>query len=223
MARIIFDLDGTLVESAASLTAAANGLLAELGRDPLSLETTRSFVGHGVGVLVERVLRHTGGIPGGDPTPHVDRFRTIYNADPLTGTEPIAGVPAALATLAAAGHGLGVCTQKPNLPAAAILKALGLMPPVTALTDGDSLDVMKPDPRMLEHVTAQLPEGPVFFVGDSAVDAATAEAAGVPFLLYTEGYRAEPLEALTYAASFSDFADLPAIVEELLAAEAGRD
>ncbi|HVH02951.1 MAG TPA: phosphoglycolate phosphatase [Amaricoccus sp.] len=222
MARIIFDLDGTLVESAPSLTAAANALLAELGREPLSEGTTRTFVGHGVKVLVERVLTHTGGIPGGDSAPHLERFRAIYNADPVTGTEPIAGVPVALAALAAAGHGLGVCTQKPNLPAVAILKALGLMPPVTALTDGDSLAVMKPDPRMLDHAAAQLPEGPVLFVGDSEVDAATAEAARVPFLLYTEGYRGQPVEALRHAAAFSDFAALPGLVETLLAHACGE-
>ena len=106
----------------------------------------------------------------------------------MTGTVAFPGVREALAALAAAGHGLGVCTQKPNAPAVTILRALGLMPPIAALTGGDSLDVMKPDPRMLAHAAAQLPEGPVIFVGDSEVDAATAEAAGVPFLLHTEGY-----------------------------------
>lgn len=217
MARVIFDLDGTLVESAPTLTAAANALLAELGRAPLPEAATRRFVGDGVKVLVERVLDHTGGTPGGDSAPHVERFRTIYNADPVTGTEPLGGVPAALAALAAVGHGLGVCTQKPNLPAAAILKALKLMPPITALTDGDSLDVLKPDPRMLRHAAAQLPEGPVIFVGDSEIDAATAEAAGVPFLLFTEGYRRQPVEAMRHAAAFSDFAELPGLVERVIA------
>ena len=206
--------------SAPSLTAAANTLLGELGRAPLAEATTRSFVGHGVRVLVERVLHHTGGVPGADSAPHLARFRAIYNADPVTGTAPIPGVPAAIAALAAAGHGLGVCTQKPNLPAVAILRALGLMPPIAALTDGDSLDVMKPDPRMLAHAAAQLPAGPVIFVGDSEVDAATAEAAGVPFLLFTEGYRGQPVEALAHAARFSDFAALPGLVAGLLEKDA---
>ena len=82
----------------------------------------------------------------------------------------------------------------------AILRALGLMPPIAALTGGDSLDVLKPDPRMLAHAAAQLPAGPVIFVGDSEVDAETAEAAGVPFLLHTEGYRHGPAAALPHAA-----------------------
>jgi len=220
MARIIFDLDGTLVESAPPLTAAANALLAELGRAPLDVATTRGFVGHGVKVLVERVLRHTGGVPDGDSAPHLARFRAIYSADPVTGTVAFPGVTAALAALAADGHGLGVCTQKPNAPAATILRALGLMPPIAALADGDSLDVMKPDPRMLSHVAEQLPEGPVIFVGDSEVDAATAEAAGVPFLLHTEGYCGRPNASLRQAGAFADFAELPGLVGRLLGAAA---
>jgi phosphoglycolate phosphatase len=220
MARIVFDLDGTLVESAPTLTAAANRLLAELGRAPLEVATTRGFVGHGVRVLVERVLDHTGGIPGGDSAPHLARFRAIYNADPVTGTGAFPGVAAALSALAAQGHGLGVCTQKPNLPSLAILRGLGLMPPIAALADGDSLDVMKPDPRMLTHVAEQLPGGPVIFVGDSEVDAATAEAAGVPFLLHTGGYCGVPHASLRHAGAFADFAELPGLVARLLAVDA---
>ena len=137
----------------------------------------------------------------------------------MTGTVAFPGVREALAGLAAAGHGLGVCTQKPNAPAVTILRALGLMPPIAALTGGDSLDVMKPDPRMLAHAAAQLPEGPVIFVGDSEVDAATAEAAGVPFLLHTEGYPGGG-GGLRHHGAFADFAELPGLVARLLGADA---
>jgi phosphoglycolate phosphatase len=220
MARIVFDLDGTLVHSNPTLTAAGNALLAELGRDALDRETVTGFVGHGARTLVRRLLEHTGGIPGGDLDRHYARYREIYTADPLTGTEPYPGVPAALAALAAAGHGLAVCTQKPNAPALAILEGLGLMPPVTALAGGDSLDVLKPDPRMLHHAANQLPPGPLVYVGDSDVDAATAAAAGVPFLLFTEGYRTVPVDSLAHAAAFADWAALPDIVADLLGAPA---
>jgi phosphoglycolate phosphatase len=217
MARVVFDLDGTLVHSIPTLAATAGLLLAELGRPPVDTETSARFVGKGVAVLVRRVLEHTGGIPGGDPAPHVARFRDLYARDPVTGTALYPGVAPALATLAAAGHGLGVCTQKPDAPALTILKALGLMPPVTAFTGGDSLDVLKPDPRMLAHTAGQLPPGLVLYVGDSETDAETARRAGVPFLLFTEGYRQAPPEALPHAAAFSDFAALPALVERLSA------
>jgi phosphoglycolate phosphatase len=217
MARIVFDLDGTLVHSTPTLTATANTLLAGLDRAPLPTATTARFVGHGVRALVERLLLHTGGIPGGGLEPHLARFRQIYAADPLTATTVYPGVPEALAELAAAGHGLGVCTQKPDLPARAILRGLGLMPPITAFTGGDSLAVLKPDPRMLQHAADQLPAGPLLYVGDSEVDAATAAAAGVPFLLYTKGYRQGPAEILPHAARFDDYTGLPGLVAGLLA------
>jgi phosphoglycolate phosphatase len=217
MARIVFDLDGTLVHSTPTLAATANLLLAELGRPPIDAETSEGFVGRGVAVLVERVLEHTGGIPEGGADPHVARFRALYAADPVTGTEPWPGVPAALAALSAAGHGLGVCTQKPNVPALAILRDLGLMPPLAAFTGGDSIDVLKPDPRMLAHTADQLPQGPLLYFGDSEVDAETARRAGVPFLLYTEGYRQAPLDALPHTATFAAFAELPDLVARQLA------
>ncbi len=94
------------------------------------------------------------------------------------------------------------------------------MPPVTAFTGGDSLDVLKPDPRMLRHTTDQLAPGPVIFVGDSEVDAETARQAGVPFLLHTEGYRQAAISELPHAAAFSDFSELPSLVAGLLEAAA---
>ena len=83
-ARLIFDLDGTLVHSAPTLAAAANALLGELGRPPLPVETCIGFVGHGAARLVERVLDHSGGVPAGGLAPQVTRFRDIYEAEPVT-------------------------------------------------------------------------------------------------------------------------------------------
>lgn len=213
--RIVLDLDGTLIDSVESLTAASNALLAELGRPPLTAETVRGFVGHGVDLLVERVLRATGGIPAGGPAPEQARFRTIYDADPLTGVTVYPGAREALSALAAAGHGLAVCTQKPAAPARHLLEALGLMPPVTGLTAGDSLPVLKPDPMLVTHAADQIGTGPVIFIGDSEVDAETARNAGVPFLLHPGGYRHGPLDAIPRAGTFSDWAEVPALVTEV--------
>lgn len=219
-ARLIFDLDGTLVHSAPTLAAAANALLDELDRAPLQVEICIGFVGHGAARLVERVLEASGGIPDGGLEPQVARFRTVYEAAPVDGTTPYPHVADTLRAFEAEGHGLAICTQKPNAPALAILRALGLMPPITGFTGGDSLDVLKPDPRMLRHAADQLPEGPVVYVGDSETDAATAVAAGVPFALYTEGYRHGPVSGIPHDAAFDDFRELPRIVAGLLAAAA---
>jgi phosphoglycolate phosphatase len=212
MARIVFDLDGTLVDSAPTIAAAGNVLLAELGREPVAVATLTGFVGHGMAVLVERLLDHTGGVPGGAVGPHLSRYRAIYGADPVTGTELYPGVADALARLREAGHGLAVCAQKPSAPALQILRELGLMPPVTGFAGGDSIDVLKPDPRMLWHAADQLAPGPTVLVGVSATDAATAQAAGVPFLLHGAGYGRGEIPA---RAVFRDFVDLPAMVAAL--------
>ncbi len=220
MARLIFDLDGTLIDSNPTLVTAANALLAELGRPPVDPETSARFVGKGVDVLVERVLVHTGGIPGALPRRTSGDFAP--STPPIRSAAP-RSIPASglrWPALAAAGHGLGVCTQKPNAPALVILRAFGLMPPVTGFTGGDSLDVLKPDPRMLRHTAEQLAPGPVLLIGDSETDAETARRSGVPFLLHTEGYRQQPVAALPHAAAFADFAALPGLVAGLLEAEA---
>lgn len=217
-ARLVFDLDGTLVDSIPSLVAAGNVLLAELGRPAIDLATGRGFVGHGVARLVESLLVHTGGVPGAIE-PHVTRFRAIYGADPVTGTLVYPGVREALVALAAAGHGLGVCTQKPNPPALELLRTLGLMPPLTGFTGGDSLAVLKPDPAMLFHTAEQLAGDLTIMVGDSETDAETARRGGVPFLLHTEGYRNAAVAELPHVAAFADFAELPGLVAAVLDAE----
>jgi phosphoglycolate phosphatase len=212
LARLVFDLDGTLVHSAPTMTAAANALFADLGRPPVPEATVLGFVGHGMRRLVARLLDHAG-LPGHDVDAALARYRARYEADPLTGTTPYLGVPAALAHLAADGHGLAVCTQKPDAPARAILAGLGLMPPVTGFTGGDSLPgVLKPDPRLFAHAADQLPPGPAVMVGDSETDAATARAAGVPFLLHARGYNALAPEDLGADGVFEAWDALPGLV-----------
>jgi len=127
-------------------------------------------------------------------------------------TVPYRGVPAALEVLAAAGHALGVCTNKPAEPARAVLAHVGLLDRFAVVVGGDSLPVTKPDPAPLRAALDALPPGEALFVGDSEVDAATAKAAGVPFLLFAEGYRKEPVAELPHAAAFDRWDDLPRLV-----------
>ena len=215
MARVVLDLDGTLIDSNPTLWTAGSALLAELGRPPVPEDDAVAFIGKGVDALVKALLDHTGGVPGDDLPAHVARFRAIYALDPVTGTTVYPGVADALAALAAAGHGLAVCTQKPNAPALVLLRELGLMPPITGFTGGDSLEVLKPDPRMLAHAAGQLPPGPVVLVGDSEIDAATAVASGVPFLLHTRGYRLDSDRPLANDGAFAAWSELPGLVARL--------
>ena len=220
MIPLIFDLDGTLVDSAPDIHAAVNRMLADAGEPPLSPETVRSFIGNGVPTLITRVIHARGHAP--DATRQADWERTFllhYEADSATLTTLYPGVFAALQALAALGHPLALCTNKPEAPARHILDAFGLTPLFPTLIGGDSLPTRKPDPAPLLAATGG---HPALFVGDSEVDAETALAARVPFLLFTEGYRKSPVEALPHADRFAHFDELPALVARLSTVAQGR-
>ncbi|WP_395540553.1 phosphoglycolate phosphatase [Neotabrizicola sp. sgz301269] len=216
---VIFDLDGTLVDSAADIQAAVNRMLAEEQRAPLDLAQVTRFIGNGLPRLVERVMA----VSDLAPEQHGRLTAVVlahYNAGGTALTRPYPGVMQALTVLAARGHVLGVCTNKPEGAARAVLTDLGLMPLFQAVVGGDRLAVTKPDPAPLRLCAEELEADEVAFVGDSEVDAATSEAAGVPFLLFTEGYRKGPVEAMPHRAAFADFHGLPGL---LLRGEAGED
>jgi phosphoglycolate phosphatase len=211
---VIFDLDGTLVDSVGSLAAAGATLCRELGRPTVSAGDYAAFVGRGIKAQVVDLMAATGGLPDDGGEAAFARFQQIYAADPLSGVETYPGAREALLALADQGYALGVCTQKPEGPARAILSALGLMPPVVSVVGGDTLPgVLKPDPAMLARAAEPLGEGPLIYVGDSGVDAKTAENAGVPFVLTGWGYRAADPKC---DAVIESFAELPDVVVRLL-------
>jgi phosphoglycolate phosphatase len=217
MARIVFDLDGTLIDSAPDIRAVANAVLAAEGAAPLSLEETRAFVGRGAPVFVER-MRAARGLPEAAEARMLTAFIARYESA-VDMTAPYPSAVAALDALAAEGHALGICTNKPYRPCRAVLSHLGLIDRFAAIVGGDSLSVKKPDPAPLAAAFAALGEGPRVYVGDSEIDADCARRAGAPFLLFTEGYRQTPVAELPHFAAFSDFAELPALVRAALAAE----
>lgn len=213
---LIFDLDGTLVDSAPDIADAANRMLAEAGVAPLELETIIGFVGAGLPKLVERVIAHVGLDPGRHGALSA-RMQVLYAQAPAARARLYPGLPEALHALRAQGWRLGLCTNKPEAPARAILAAFGLTDLFEVVVGGDTLVVRKPDPAPLRHGFAAL-GAPMarLYVGDSETDAETARRAGLPFLLFTEGYRKSPPEALPHAARFDDFARLPALAAPYL-------
>ena len=205
---VVFDLDGTLVDSAPDLHAAANAMLRELGREQLALEVVISFVGNGVRKLVERSLKATGGVPDEAESLAAlalfERHYSEHSAD-LTRTYP--GVPEALAGLRRSGRKLAICTNKPHELAVDVVRRLGLNHFVELTVGGGLLPQLKPDPAPLIHCLAQLGVAPAgaLFVGDSETDEATAAAAGIPFALFAGGYRGKPVEAFDAAFVFASF------------------
>jgi len=215
MTRIVFDLDGTLIDSAPDIHGIANALLAREGAAPISLAQARDFIGNGAAVFVRR-MRAASAIPDSEQDRlHAD-FVARYDSA-VTLTQPYPNVPEVLQTLRASGHRPGVCTNKPERAARAVLAHLDLLRHFDVLVGGDSTPTTKPDPAPLHASFAALGDGARVYVGDSEVDAETAQRAGVPFALYTEGYRKTPVEALPHKVSFTDFTALPGLVDTLLA------
>lgn len=214
VARIVFDLDGTLIDSAPDIREIANSLLRERGLADITLDETRSFIGHGAPVFVEK-MRHARDIDDSAQAPLLDAFVARYDAA-VALTSPYPGVVNALEQLIPV-HRLGICTNKPYRPCVAVLDHLGLNRFFRTVWGGDSLDRRKPDPAPLHAAFDALGYGKRLYVGDSEVDAETAERAGVPFFLFSGGYRKRPVDQIPHHTVFDQFSELPALVDRLLA------
>ena len=215
-ALIIFDLDGTLIDSAADLAAAVNAMLAGFGCPPLPLAEVRPMIGEGVAMLVARALAARG-CGQADPGAASRLFMLHYESDATSRTTAFPGVREALEALRAADIPLVVCTNKPAGITRRILESLGLAGYFARVVGGDSLPFRKPDPRVLLALLQAFAAPPErsLLVGDSEVDAATAHAAGVGFVLMKHGYRRGPLEEIPRIAALEGFSELPALVRSL--------
>jgi phosphoglycolate phosphatase len=187
---IVFDLDGTLVDSRRDLADAANALILERGGRPLSEEAIGRMVGEGARVLVQRALTAAGLTADADSLP---RFLELYDERLLNTTTPYAGIPASLEALAAHAP-IAVLTNKPLAPSLRILEALGLSRYVAATIGGDGPYPKKPDPAPLLHLMDAFDSSPraTVMVGDSWIDRETARGAGTAICLarYGFGYHA---------------------------------
>ena len=214
---IVFDLDGTLVDTAPDLTAALNVALAAVERPAIDPATVRHLVGHGARALIDRGLAVSGGSGEDEISRALPAFLTYYAAHIADGSRPYPKVEAAMDALAAAGVRLAICTNKPVALAAALIAALGWTDRFGAVLGGDSLDVRKPNPAPLLAAIAEAGGDPAttLYVGDTSVDVATARAAGVPVIVVAFGYADHPVTSLGADAVLEDFADLVAVASRL--------
>jgi phosphoglycolate phosphatase len=195
---IVFDLDGTLVDTAPDLTAALNHALSTLGRAPVDPASVRHMVGHGARKLLENGLAATGGSTPELVEAGVTPFLDYYATHICAGSRPYPGVEAAMDALTAAGSTLAVCTNKPQALADALIAALGWTARFAAVVGADSVPARKPDPGHLDATLAAAggSRASCVFVGDSIVDVGTARAAGVPVIAVSFGFSDRPVEDL---------------------------
>jgi phosphoglycolate phosphatase len=205
---IIFDLDGTLIHSAPDLQFAANEALASIGREPLDLPTVISFIGNGVETLVKRVLNATGGADDVLERAVLSTFLDVYAKNITTFTRPYSGVVAALEQFRSKGVMLGICTNKPTVPAREICEQLGLAQYFDVIVGAEPDRPKKPDPHALVACNEMLdcPPEHALYVGDSAIDFQTARNASVAFRLFSGGYLNEPLSDPCATDQFDDWA-----------------
>lgn len=210
---VIFDLDGTLVDTAMDIRRALNEILERAGRRSLDLPAVKSMVGDGVPKLVERGFLARGALPDARTLAAAQAdCAAFYAADPCRDSRPYPGILRLLATLRAKGQRLGVCTNKPKVATDAILEALGLADYFDCVIGGDSLSRIKPDPAPVLAVLDRLGVLPSasLFIGDSRNDLEAARAAGMKVWLYPSGYGRDDVRDLGADGIIEDFAELAA-------------
>jgi phosphoglycolate phosphatase len=215
---ILFDLDGTLVDTAPDLAAATDYALDRAGRPAIGLDSVRSMVGDGARALLEKGFRASGGMPAPDIFETAFNDFLIYYGRHLADTSrPFPGVATCLAALAERDYALAVCTNKPAGLSRSLLDQLGLTGFFGAIVGGDSLLVRKPDPGHIRGTLDQLGTGFSWaaMVGDSANDVNAAKAAGLPCVVVSFGYTQTPAHALGGDHLIDHFSELPDAITAL--------
>jgi len=222
MRGAIFDLDGTLADTAEDLLAAANAVLVPRGLPRLELDRDRSFAGRGARSMIRRSLSLSPVPPEAAEAESIadelyPGLVRVYGERLHHHTRLYDGVPACLDALADAGWRLGVCTNKPEGLALRLLESLGVLGRFGAVLGADSLAVRKPDPVHLAETARRAGARPELCVmlGDTQTDLATARAAGVPCVLVSFGFAAEPLSDLAPDAVIDHFDEVHPLLERL--------
>tara|TARA_B100001123_G_scaffold151739_1_gene175466 strand:- start:95 stop:757 length:663 start_codon:yes stop_codon:yes gene_type:complete len=208
---LVFDLDGTLVDTAPDLAGALNAVLAAAERKTLEISDVRPLMTQGAVALIREGFKITGA-PLDETKLELARsmFLDHYGTNIAANSKPFPGVPETLETLATVNT-LGVCTNKPEKLSIELLNALNLSKFFSAIVGGDSLSVRKPDPHHLWATIEAINATPAetVMIGDSTNDVETARDAGVPIVAVSYGYRDRPAEMLDADIVIDSFSELP--------------
>lgn len=216
---VVFDLDGTLAETAPDIMRVLNVILVREGLPALPLERARELVGAGARALIERGFRVSGRPLDAETLERLfEDFLLIYADDVASHSHLFDGVLGALDQLSAEGYLLAVCTNKPILHTRLILDHFGISQRFASVAGRDSFPFHKPDPRHLTLTIEAAGGDPAraVMIGDSRTDIATAKAAGIPTICVPFGYTDVPIETLEPDVIIQHFDALPAAVRQVL-------
>ena len=208
---IIFDLDGTLVDSAPDLNACGNRILSQINEQPVSLEQSKTFIGDGVRVFIEKTLSFVGRSVSLEEFNVIERlFLKDYQKHSAELSKPYPGVVTTLTKLKEAGFEMGVCTNKPQEASKRLLETLKLSQFFSKIAGGDYYSVRKPHKHHLLQLIDDLNGNPekTLMIGDNEHDAAMARAGLVYFIFCTYGYSRLPINEIIYNESISSFSDI---------------
>ncbi len=214
---VVWDLDGTLVDSAADIAASLNRLLVENDLAALDEDRIRNMIGEGVAVLIRRGFEAHGVTPERARLERlVERFLVIYAEIATASTSLFPGAREALRTLSDAGLRQAVCTNKPEAITRQVLDGLGIAEYFGVVVGGDTLPRNKPDPLPLRTVLQGLDATPeqALMVGDSAIDVLMAHAVGVAVAFVSFGYGPEPPDSHRPDYRIDDLTELATVVAE---------
>lgn len=218
-ATIVFDLDGTFIDTAPDLVEAVNVALAAEGHPPVPIEALRHMVGRGARAMIAEALEATGRAVS---ETRLDELREIflvhYEAHIADLSRPFPGLLPALDRLEVAGAAFAVCTNKREHMSRRLLEALGLMNRFAALIGYDTLKTRKPDPEPVREAVARSgrPLARAVMVGDSSFDVRAAHGAGIPCVVVRFGYSDMDPDAMGADAVIGHYDELVGTVERLL-------
>jgi phosphoglycolate phosphatase len=218
MLTIVFDLDGTLIDTAPDLISTLNLILAREGLPPVPYDTARRLIGGGARGMIERALQAEGRKCSKTELDRMFRaFIGHYAAHIADHSRPFPELQAALDRLAGDGHRLAVCTNKLEWLSVRLLNTLNLTQHFAAICGQGTFGVQKPDPEMLRRTILRAGGEPAcaIMVGDSGTDVRTARAAAVPVIAVDFGYSEVPIATLQPDRIISSFADLSAAIRDI--------
>ena len=214
---LIFDLDGTLVDTAPDLLAGLNHVLAGEGRAPVKPEHLRRLVGHGARVMISEAFKMAIGPADPDTTGRMlQGFLTHYRDHIADHSRPYPGVMQTLEGFKAKGVRMGVLTNKPHALTLLLLQKLNLAPYFASVFGQGRVAYMKPDARIFQDVVRETGGTGGVMIGDSVTDVETARNAGAPVILVSYGYTPEPARDLGADAVVDDFREIPGVLAQLL-------